>query len=135
MLMDCFVEALAMSVVGQVQLLMGRRRQAAMNLMRSTRHPERRNLSDRYIPQLLDELLQHFAVLLRDNQLAMGTVLELVPVPLMRSLLLDKVLLNMAGTFLAHVGPLFTENRHDPVLFFLVALLIDLDQATLLNVW
>lgn len=87
---------------------------------------------------LLRSLRAHRSRLIQGNLLALLAVLASVPVPLILPILVDEILLNQPGAFVAVVGAWFPAGWHGPVLFILVALLFTLILrliAILLNVW
>lgn len=87
---------------------------------------------------ILDELRGHRRALVRGNLLALLAVLAAVPVPLFLPILVDEILLDKPGAFVATVGPLFPPAWHGPVLFVTLALLLSLGLrlvSILLNVW
>lgn len=87
---------------------------------------------------ILAELREHRRALIRGNLIAVLAVACAVPVPLFLPLLVDEVLLHQPGFFMRHVGPLFPQSWHGPVLFIMIALLLTIGlrmAAILLNVW
>lgn len=87
---------------------------------------------------ILAELRQHRAALLKGNLIAVLAVACAVPVPLFLPILVDEVLLGKPGFFISHIGPLFPQEWHGPVLFVSIALLFTLGlrlASILLNVW
>lgn len=87
---------------------------------------------------LLKDVMRHRGKLLAANLMAVLAVLVAVPVPLVLPVLVDEVLLNKPGPFIAAVAPHFPVAWRGPVLFigaalFLTVLLRLL--AILLNVW
>lgn len=73
---------------------------------------------------VLNEVLRHRRRLAWANLIAVLAVLAAVPVPLVLPILVDEVLLNRPGAFIATVGPLFPEAWHGPLLFIGSALLL-----------
>lgn len=72
------------------------------------------------------------------NVVALFAVVASVPVPLILPILVDEVLLNKPGPYIAALAPLFPETWHGPVLFIGSALLLTVLLrllAILLNVW
>lgn len=95
----------------------------------------RQTLSWRAIRQ---EVAKHRRQLLLGNLAALLAVLAAVPVPLILPVLVDEVLLNHPGRFMATVGPLFPVAWHGPLLFIGAALLLTIVLrliAIVLNVW
>lgn len=83
-------------------------------------------------------LRAHRSRLIQGNLLALLAVIASVPVPLILPILVDEILLNKPGAFVASVGPWFPAAWHGAVLFILVALLLTVAlrlTAILLNVW
>lgn len=87
---------------------------------------------------LLAELRKHRRRLIQGNLAALLAVAASVPVPLILPVLVDEVLLEQPGPFIAVTAPWFPEAWHGPVLYILVALgltvLLRL-VAIVLNVW
>lgn len=75
-------------------------------------------------PAILAELRAHRPALFKGNVYAILAVLAAVPVPLILPLLVDEVLLDKPGLFIATFGPWFPAAWHGPVLFVLVALIL-----------
>lgn len=75
---------------------------------------------------ILNEVRQHRKALLFGNVAAMLAVVAAVPVPLVLPILVDEVLLNRPGKFVAAVNPLFPQSWHSPVLYIATALLLTL---------
>ena len=76
--------------------------------------------------------------LIQGNILALLAVMAAVPVPLILPVLVDEILLNKPGKFVATVGPWFPESWHGPALFIGAALFVTLLLrlvAISLNVW
>ncbi len=97
------------------------------------RHPD--TLSWRGI---LSEIMSHRRKLVLANLVAVLAVMAAVPVPLVLPILVDEVLLNRPGRFVAAVAPLFPPAWHGPVLFIGSALLLTVVLrliAITLNVW
>ncbi|MDR3395835.1 MAG: ABC transporter ATP-binding protein [Parasulfuritortus sp.] len=97
--------------------------------------PDRDTLSWRAIR---NEVSKHRRILLLGNLAALLAVLAAVPVPLILPVLVDEVLLNHPGRFVATVGPLFPQAWHGPLLFIGAALLLTVVlrlMAIVLNVW
>ena len=87
---------------------------------------------------ILGELSAHRPRLLKANLIAVLAVACAVPVPLFLPILVDEVLLDRPGAFIAFFAPWFPAAWHGPVLFVLIALLITLElrlASILLNVW
>jgi ATP-binding cassette subfamily C protein len=87
---------------------------------------------------ILAELRRHRVALIKGNLIAILAVACAVPVPLFLPILVDEVLLNKPGVFINHIGPLFPQTWHGPILFVLIALAFTLAlrlAAILLNVW
>lgn len=87
---------------------------------------------------ILTELGRHRRSLSLANVVAILAVLAAVPVPLVLPVLVDEVLLNRPGPFIATVSPWFPPAWHGPVLFIGLALLLTFLLrlvAILLNVW
>jgi ATP-binding cassette subfamily C protein len=87
---------------------------------------------------ILGELQAHRGALLKANLIAVLAVICAVPVPLFLPILVDEVLLDHPGAFIAFFAPWFPEHWHGPVLFVLLALLLSLGLrliSILLNVW
>lgn len=88
--------------------------------------------------EIFNELRQHRVTLIKANLIAVLAVACAVPVPLLLPILVDEVLLGKPGAFIDHVGPLFPQGWHGPILFVSFALLLTLGlrlAAILLNVW
>jgi ATP-binding cassette subfamily C protein len=87
---------------------------------------------------LLAELRKHRRRLIQGNLAALLAVAASVPVPLILPVLVDEVLLEQPGPFIAVTAPWFPEAWHGPVLYILVALgltvLLRL-VSIVLNVW
>lgn len=84
------------------------------------------------------EVRQDRAALTRGNFAALLAVICAVPVPLFLPMLVDEVLLNRPGGFVAFFSPWFPASWLGPVLFVLVALGLTLGlrlASILLNVW
>ena len=87
---------------------------------------------------ILDEVKAHKAALLKGNLIALLAVICSVPVPLFLPVLVDEVLLNRPGGFIAFFSPWFPPSWHGPVLFILVALMLTVGlrlASIMLNVW
>jgi ATP-binding cassette subfamily C protein len=87
---------------------------------------------------ILDEVKAHKAALLKGNLIALLAVVCSVPVPLFLPVLVDEVLLNRPGGFIAFFSPWFPPSWHGPVLFILVALMLTVGlrlASIMLNVW
>jgi ATP-binding cassette subfamily C protein len=87
---------------------------------------------------ILAELKAHRRALVLGNLVALSAVMASVPVPLILPVLVDEVLLDRPGKFVATTAPWFPEAWHGPVLFILLALGLTLMlrvMAILLNVW
>jgi ATP-binding cassette, subfamily C, bacterial len=87
---------------------------------------------------ILDEIKRHRGTLVRGNLLALLAVVCAVPVPLFLPVLVDEVLLNEPGGFVAFFAPWFSPDWHGPVLFISIALTLTLGLrllSILLNVW
>ena len=87
---------------------------------------------------IVTEIKTHRARLLQANLIALLAVLAAVPVPLLLPLMVDEVLLDHPGKFVAAIGALFPADWHGPVLFIGVALLLTVGlrlTSILLNVW
>jgi len=83
-------------------------------------------------------LARHRQALVRGNVIAMAAVLCAVPVPLFLPILVDEVLLNKPGAFVAYFQPWFPESWQGPILFVLVGLVMTVGlrlASILLNVW
>jgi ATP-binding cassette subfamily C protein len=86
---------------------------------------------------ILAKVTEHRRSLLSGNLLALLAVVCSVPVPLVLPILVDEVLLDRPGRFIAAVGPWFPAAWHGPVLFITTALLLTVllrIAAILLNV-
>ncbi len=84
------------------------------------------------------EVRRHRRVLLRGNLIALIAVACAVPVPLFLPVLVDEVLLNRPGGFIAFFSPWFPPAWHGPILFIVLALALTLGlrlASILLNVW
>lgn len=84
------------------------------------------------------EVRRHRGALIRGNLIALLAVTCAVPVPLFLPVLVDEVLLNQPGGFIAFFAPWFPPAWHGPVLFILIALALTLGlrlASILLNVW
>ena len=84
------------------------------------------------------EVRQDRAALARGNLAALLAVICAVPVPLFLPMLVDEVLLNQPGGFVAWFSPWFPASWRGPVLFILIALGLTLGlrlASILLNVW
>ncbi|MFA5081458.1 MAG: ABC transporter ATP-binding protein [Hydrogenophilaceae bacterium] len=82
--------------------------------------------------------MSHRRKLVLANLVAVLAVMAAVPVPLVLPILVDEVLLNRPGRFVAAVAPLFPPSWHGPVLFIGSALLLTVVLrliAISLNVW
>ncbi|MDD4880810.1 MAG: ABC transporter ATP-binding protein [Gallionellaceae bacterium] len=87
---------------------------------------------------ILSEVMSHRRKLVLANLVAVLAVMAAVPVPLVLPILVDEVLLNRPGRFIAAVAPLFPPAWHGPVLFIGSALLLTVVLrliAISLNVW
>ena len=87
---------------------------------------------------VFDEIRSHRATLLQANLVALLAVMASVPVPLLLPLMVDEVLLNHPGAFVAAIGAWFPQGWHGPVLFIGVVLLMTVGLrllSILLNVW
>ena len=87
---------------------------------------------------ILAELKGHRRPLLLGNFVALLAVVASVPVPLILPVLVDEVLLDQPGRFIATTAPWFPPAWHGPVLFILLALALTVVlrvAAILLNVW
>jgi len=87
---------------------------------------------------ILAELKGHRRALVLGNLVALLAVMASVPVPLILPVLVDEVLLDRPGKFVATTAPWFPEAWHGPVLFILLALALTVllrVMAILLNVW
>jgi ATP-binding cassette subfamily C protein len=87
---------------------------------------------------ILTELRRHRGALIKGNFIAVLAVACAVPVPLFLPMLVDEVLLRKPGFLVGHIGPLFPQSWHGPVLYVSAALTITLVlrlAAILLNVW
>ncbi|MBM4182346.1 MAG: ABC transporter ATP-binding protein [Betaproteobacteria bacterium] len=87
---------------------------------------------------ILDEVRSHRRDLLRGNLVALLAVICAVPVPLFLPVLVDEVLLDKPGAFIAFFAPWFPASWLGPVLFILIALLLTLGlrlASIFLNVW
>ncbi|TCJ12724.1 ABC transporter ATP-binding protein [Parasulfuritortus cantonensis] len=85
-----------------------------------------------------NEVLRHKRRLAVANLAAIVAVMAAVPVPLVLPILVDEVLLDKPGRFVAAVAPLFPPAWHGPLLFIGSALLLTVVLrvvAILLNVW
>jgi ATP-binding cassette subfamily C protein len=105
------------------------------NIFDNDQGPDRDTLSWQAIR---DEVSKHRRKLLLGNLAALLAVLAAVPVPLILPVLVDEVLLNHPGWFVATVGPLFPQAWHGPLLFIGAALLLTVVlrlMAIVLNVW
>lgn len=88
--------------------------------------------------KILEELRRHWARLIQGNLIALLAVACAVPVPLFLPVLVDEVLLQQPGWFIAFFGPWFPASWHGPVLFVLIALLLTLGlrlASILFSVW
>lgn len=84
------------------------------------------------------EVRRHRRVLIRGNLIALLAVACAVPVPLFLPVLVDEVLLDKPGGFIAFFAPWFPSTWHGPVLFILIALGLTIGlrlASILLNVW
>lgn len=84
------------------------------------------------------EVRRHRRVLIRGNLIALLAVACAVPVPLFLPVLVDEVLLNQPGGFIAFFSPWFPSLWHGPGLFILIALSLTIGlrfASILLNVW
>lgn len=87
---------------------------------------------------IFTEVRRHRDALIRGNLIALLAVTCAVPVPLFLPVLVDEVLLNQPGGFIAFFAPWFPPAWHGPVLFILIALALTLGlrlASILLNVW
>lgn len=87
---------------------------------------------------ILGELRTHRLTLVRGNLIAILAVACAVPVPLFLPVLVDEVLLDKPGPFVATLGPWFPSAWHGPVLFICLGLLLTVGlrlASILLNVW
>ena len=87
---------------------------------------------------ILNEVLRHRRRLVAANLVAIVAVMLAVPVPLLLPILVDEVLLDKPGLFIAAVAPLFPAEWHGPLLFIGSALALTVVLrlgAILLNVW
>lgn len=87
---------------------------------------------------ILGDLLAHRKALLKGNLAALLAVAAAVPVPLFLPILVDEILLEKPGPFIAVVGPFFPAHWHGPILFILAALGLTVVLrliAIVLNVW
>ena len=87
---------------------------------------------------LLRGLRHHAPALARANLIALLAVICAVPVPLFLPVLVDEVLLDKPGWFIATTGPWFDPDWHGPVLFILLGLAFTVGlrlASILLNVW
>lgn len=87
---------------------------------------------------ILDEVGGHRKSLLLGNVAALLAVLAAVPVPLVLPILVDEVLLNRPGRYIATIGPWFPQSWQGPELYIGTALLLTLAlrfAAIVLNVW
>lgn len=87
---------------------------------------------------ILQELKAHRRGLVVGHVVAILAVIASVPVPLFLPILVDEILLDKPGFFIAWVGPLFPSAWHGPVLFTLAALGLTIGLrliAILLNVF
>lgn len=87
---------------------------------------------------ILGELRAHRLTLVQGNLIAILAVACAVPVPLFLPVLVDEVLLDKPGPFVATLGPWFPAAWHGPVLFICLGLLLTVGlrlASILLNVW
>ena len=87
---------------------------------------------------ILAEVKQHWKELLFGNLAAMLAVAAAVPVPLVLPILVDEVLLNRPGKFVAAVNHWFPQAWHSPLLYIGTALLLTFLLrliSIVLNVW
>ncbi|NTV94008.1 MAG: ABC transporter ATP-binding protein [Thiobacillus sp.] len=87
---------------------------------------------------ILNEVLRYRRRLVAANLVAIVAVMLAVPVPLVLPILVDEVLLDKPGRYVATVAPLFPAAWHGPVLFIGSALLLTVVLrlgSILLNVW
>jgi len=87
---------------------------------------------------ILDGVGSHRKSLLLGNLAAILAVLAAVPVPLVLPILVDEVLLNRPGRYIATIGPWFPQSWHGPALYIGTALLLTLALrfvAIVFNVW
>lgn len=87
---------------------------------------------------IVAEVVRHRRRLVLANMVAMLAVVAAVPVPLVLPILVDEVLLDQPGRYVAAVTPLFPAAWHGPVLFIGSALLLTVLLrliAIVLNVW
>lgn len=87
---------------------------------------------------ILRELSAHRPRVLQANLIAILAVACAVPIPLFLPILVDEVLLDQPGAFIAFFAPWFPLAWHGPVLFVLLGLLITLALrfvSILFNVW
>ena len=87
---------------------------------------------------LFAAVLTHRGALWRGNLVAVLAVAAAVPIPLLLPILVDEVLLNRPGAFIAAVAPWFPVQWQGPALYILAALWLTLGLrliAILLNVW
>jgi ATP-binding cassette subfamily C protein len=73
---------------------------------------------------IINDLRPHRARLTQANLLALLAVVCVVPVPLFLPILVDEVLLQKPGGFIAFFGPWFPLEWHGPILFVMIALLL-----------
>lgn len=74
--------------------------------------------------EIFEAVKRHRVSLIKGNLVALLAVICAVPVPLFLPILVDEVLLNKPGEFVAFFAPWFPTTWHGPVLFILVALLL-----------
>lgn len=89
-------------------------------------------------PAVFAELKAHRNGLIKGNLIALAAVLCAVPVPLFLPVLVDEVLLDKPGAFIAFFAPWFPSVWHGPELYITLALVLTLGlrlAAILLNVW
>jgi len=87
---------------------------------------------------ILADVQPHRSALIRGNLIAILAVACAVPVPLFLPVLVDEVLLNQPGGFIAFFSPWFPVGWHGPILFISIALGLTLGlrlASILLNVW
>ncbi len=87
---------------------------------------------------ILADVQPHRSALIRGNLIAIIAVACAVPVPLFLPVLVDEVLLNQPGGFIAFFSPWFPVGWHGPILFISIALGLTLGlrlASILLNVW
>ncbi len=87
---------------------------------------------------ILDQVGGHRKSLLLGNVAALLAVLAAVPVPLVLPILVDEVLLDRPGRYIATIGPWFPQSWQGPELYIGTALLLTLVlrfAAIVLNVW